>query len=215
MQAPDHDTSSRQRILAATAEVLGRNGMTKLSLSAVALQARVSRPTLPVLRRQGCWLASWCGQQYERPWPTRPPAILRRLDGAAGARRTNSPIRTRMMTSSRPGHQDWLGHPRCGPARAETPQGGARPALACGSGDDGALSVGKRRRRPVPWNKLRYAARVSTTLSAGPRIACRRLIRRCLASARISSVCSPSGAPRGESPWRAVKVRGRRHRHQR
>lgn len=40
------DNSSRQRILAATAEVLGRNGMTKLSLSDVAMQARVSRPTL-------------------------------------------------------------------------------------------------------------------------------------------------------------------------
>jgi len=46
MRAPDPDTSSRQRILAATAEVLGRNGMTKLSLSEVALQAGVSRPTL-------------------------------------------------------------------------------------------------------------------------------------------------------------------------
>ena len=42
----DTDTSSRQRILAATAEVLGRNGMTKLNLSEVALQAGVSRPTL-------------------------------------------------------------------------------------------------------------------------------------------------------------------------
>ena len=42
----DIDNSSRQRILAATAEVLGRNGMTKLSLSEVALQAGVSRPTL-------------------------------------------------------------------------------------------------------------------------------------------------------------------------
>ena len=42
----DTDTSSRQRILAATAEVLGRNGMTKLSLSEVASQAGVSRPTL-------------------------------------------------------------------------------------------------------------------------------------------------------------------------
>jgi AcrR family transcriptional regulator len=38
--------STRQRILAATAEVLGRNGRTKLSLSEVALQAGVSRPTL-------------------------------------------------------------------------------------------------------------------------------------------------------------------------
>jgi TetR/AcrR family transcriptional regulator, repressor for uid operon len=40
------DDSTRQRILAATAEVLGRNGMAKLSLSRVALQAGVSRPTL-------------------------------------------------------------------------------------------------------------------------------------------------------------------------
>ncbi len=40
------DTSTRNRILAATAEVLGRSGQTKLSLSEVALQAGVSRPTL-------------------------------------------------------------------------------------------------------------------------------------------------------------------------
>jgi TetR/AcrR family transcriptional regulator, repressor for uid operon len=40
------DSSTRERILAATAEVMGRNGMTKLSLSKVALQAGVSRPTL-------------------------------------------------------------------------------------------------------------------------------------------------------------------------
>ena len=45
-QATDTDTSTRQRILAATAEVLGRNGKTKLSLSEVATQAGVSRPTL-------------------------------------------------------------------------------------------------------------------------------------------------------------------------
>ncbi|ADU00073.1 MULTISPECIES: TetR/AcrR family transcriptional regulator [Mycolicibacterium] len=44
-QTPD-DVSTRQRILAATAEVLGRSGQTKLSLSEVALQAGVSRPTL-------------------------------------------------------------------------------------------------------------------------------------------------------------------------
>lgn len=43
---PEDDTSSRHRILKATAEVLGRNGQTKLSLSEVALQAGVSRPTL-------------------------------------------------------------------------------------------------------------------------------------------------------------------------
>jgi len=66
----DADNSTRQRILAATAEVLGRNGMTKLSLSQVALQAGVSRPTLYR------WFASkrelldafavWERQYYER-----------------------------------------------------------------------------------------------------------------------------------------------------
>lgn len=40
------DTSTRHRILAATAEVLARSGQSKLSLSEVALQAGVSRPTL-------------------------------------------------------------------------------------------------------------------------------------------------------------------------
>jgi AcrR family transcriptional regulator len=43
---PVEDTSTRRRILAATAEVLARSGQTKLSLSEVALQAGVSRPTL-------------------------------------------------------------------------------------------------------------------------------------------------------------------------
>ncbi|WP_101949327.1 TetR/AcrR family transcriptional regulator [Mycobacterium sp. 3519A] len=46
MTMPSADNSSRERILAATAEVLGSHGMSKLSLSEVALQARVSRPTL-------------------------------------------------------------------------------------------------------------------------------------------------------------------------
>lgn len=40
------DPSTSRRILDATAEVLGRSGMSKLSLSEVALQAGVSRPTL-------------------------------------------------------------------------------------------------------------------------------------------------------------------------
>lgn len=40
------DESTSERILAATAEVLSRNGMSKLSLSEVAQQAGVSRPTL-------------------------------------------------------------------------------------------------------------------------------------------------------------------------
>ena len=42
----DADTSTRERILAATSEVLSRNGMTKLSFSEVALHAGISRPTL-------------------------------------------------------------------------------------------------------------------------------------------------------------------------
>jgi AcrR family transcriptional regulator len=64
------DKSSRERILAATAEVLGRNGRTKLSLSEVATHAGVSRPTLYR------WFASkkelldafsvWERQSYER-----------------------------------------------------------------------------------------------------------------------------------------------------
>lgn len=45
-QLTDDENTTRERILAATAEVLGRNGMTKLSLSEVAIQAGVSRPTL-------------------------------------------------------------------------------------------------------------------------------------------------------------------------
>jgi AcrR family transcriptional regulator len=44
--AVEDDTSTRRRILVATSEVLKRNGQTKLSLSEVALQAGVSRPTL-------------------------------------------------------------------------------------------------------------------------------------------------------------------------
>ncbi|MCW2515080.1 MAG: betI 13 [Mycobacterium sp.] len=45
---PDNgdDTSTRSRILAATSEVLARSGQAKLSLSEVAMQAGVSRPTL-------------------------------------------------------------------------------------------------------------------------------------------------------------------------
>ena len=64
------DNSTRQRILAATAEVLGRNGMTKLSLSEVALQAGVSRPTLYrwFASKRDLLDASWCGSGsiYER-----------------------------------------------------------------------------------------------------------------------------------------------------
>lgn len=70
VQATDADPSTRERILAATATVLGRHGMTKLSISEVAAQAQVSRPTLYR------WFASkrelldafvvWERQYYER-----------------------------------------------------------------------------------------------------------------------------------------------------
>ena len=70
MNAAGADQSTRERILAATAEVLGRHGMAKLSLSEVAVQAQVSRPTLYR------WFASkrdlldafavWERQYYER-----------------------------------------------------------------------------------------------------------------------------------------------------
>jgi AcrR family transcriptional regulator len=42
----EDEMSSRERILHATAEVLGRSGQAKLSLSEVAIEAGVSRPTL-------------------------------------------------------------------------------------------------------------------------------------------------------------------------
>lgn len=42
----DDDNSTRRRILLATAEVMGRRGQSSLSLTEVAQQAQVSRPTL-------------------------------------------------------------------------------------------------------------------------------------------------------------------------
>lgn len=64
------DTSSRERILAAAAEVLGRMGKTKLSLSEVALQAGVSRPTLYrwFASKEGLLdaLGEWETHMYER-----------------------------------------------------------------------------------------------------------------------------------------------------
>jgi TetR/AcrR family transcriptional regulator, repressor for uid operon len=93
------DQSTRERILAATAEVLGRNGMTKLSLSEVALQAGVSRPTLYR------WFASkrelldafvvWERQYYERAAPRRQPICPRARGSTRRCRsssNTSSPI---------------------------------------------------------------------------------------------------------------------------
>jgi AcrR family transcriptional regulator len=82
--------STRDRILAATAEVLGRNGMTKLSLSEVAAQAQVSRPTLYR------WFASkrelldafvvWERQYYER-------AVAEATTGLPPAERLDAALR--------------------------------------------------------------------------------------------------------------------------
>ncbi|MBB2990026.1 AcrR family transcriptional regulator [Mycolicibacterium iranicum] len=70
MQQKPPDNATRQRILAATAEVLGRNGTAKLSLSEVAAQAGVSRPTLyryfTDKRELLDVFAVWERQYYER-----------------------------------------------------------------------------------------------------------------------------------------------------
>ncbi|MGV0716631.1 TetR/AcrR family transcriptional regulator [Mycolicibacterium sp. XJ662] len=64
------DIPTRERLLAATAEVLGRHGMTKLSLSEVAQEAGVSRPTLyrwfPSKRDLLDAFVVWERQLYER-----------------------------------------------------------------------------------------------------------------------------------------------------
>ena len=94
---PDAENSTRQRILAATAEVLGRNGMTKLSLSEVAVQAGVSRPTLYR------WFASkrdlldgfvvWERQFYER-------AVADATAGLPQTRSSTRPCGSSSSTSS-------------------------------------------------------------------------------------------------------------------
>ena len=74
----DDETSSRHRLLLATAEVLGRSGQTKLSLSEVALQAGVSRPTLYR------WFASKPVKQYTAE-AVEAPLTLRVYPGADGS----------------------------------------------------------------------------------------------------------------------------------
>lgn len=89
-QLADADGTTRERILAATAEVLGRRGMTKLSLSEVALQASVSRPTLYR------WFASkeeliaafgtWEGQTFEH-------GVAEATAGLSGRERLDAALR--------------------------------------------------------------------------------------------------------------------------
>lgn len=87
----DADDATRQRILAATAEVLGRTGTAKLSLSDVAAQAGVSRP--PLYRDFGRKrelldvFAAWERRYYERAIAeaTANPPAHQRLDAALQA----------------------------------------------------------------------------------------------------------------------------------
>ena len=92
------DTSSRERILAATAEVLGRNGMSKLSLSEVALQAGVSRPTLyrwfSDKRELLDAFVVWERQYYER-------AVADATTDLPACERLDAALRTSSSTSSR------------------------------------------------------------------------------------------------------------------
>ena len=88
---PEIDNSTRERILTAAAEVLGRRGTTKLSLSDVAHQAGVSRPTLYR------WFGSkrdlldafvvWEREYYER-------AVAEASAGLARADRLDATLRT-------------------------------------------------------------------------------------------------------------------------
>jgi len=88
VDAPDNST--RQRILAATAEVLGRNGMTKLSLSEVATQAGVSRPTLYRWFPSKEELVS-AFSRYERH--TFDTGIARATEGLRGTERLDAALR--------------------------------------------------------------------------------------------------------------------------
>jgi AcrR family transcriptional regulator len=85
------DTSTRERILAATAEVLGNNGMTKLSLSEVAAQAGVSRPTLyrwfGSKRELLDAFVGWERQSYER-------AVAKASAGLPAEERLDAALRT-------------------------------------------------------------------------------------------------------------------------
>ncbi len=155
MQAPDRDTSSRQRILAATAEVLGRNGMTKLSLSEVALQAGVSRPTLyryfADKRELLDAFVVWERQFYERAVAEATADIpaCERLDAALRViveYQQSYPGLRMIDIEPAPGHHETVAsHPAdARPARAACPR--AEPDLGRrhgGSGGDGALSGGK------------------------------------------------------------------------
>ena len=158
----EDDNSTRQRILAATAEVLGRNGMTKLSLSEVALQAGVSRPTLYR------WFASkrdlldgfvvWERQYYER-------AVAEATAGLPASERLDAALRViveyqqsypglrmidiepaqviRRLSRVIPLMRITAGAPR---ARARCRAGGRDRR----SGRGFALPGAQRRRRPVP-----------------------------------------------------------------
>ncbi|CAN5697508.1 TetR/AcrR family transcriptional regulator [soil metagenome] len=84
------DASTRQRILAATAEVLGRTGHSKLSFSDVALNAGLSRPTLYRWFASKADLLEAFGV-YERQLFER--NITRATDGLRGKERLDAALR--------------------------------------------------------------------------------------------------------------------------
>lgn len=86
----DDGGSTRSRILTATAEVLSRNGLTKLSLSDVAAQAGVSRPTLYRWFASKEELLSAFGE-YERQ--TFDTGISRATAGLRGAEKLDAALR--------------------------------------------------------------------------------------------------------------------------
>ena len=106
----DEDTSTRQRLLVATAEVLARKGMTKLSLSEVALQAGVSRPTLyrwfaskeELLDAFGGWERTWDPDRRVVPAPLRPAAPTDDAELRARLACRNGTVRRRKMVSPEP-----------------------------------------------------------------------------------------------------------------
>lgn len=84
------DIPTRERLLAATAEVLGRHGMAKLNLSEVAQEAGVSRPTLyrwfPSKRELLDAFVVWERQSYER-------AVAQATAGLPPAERLDAALR--------------------------------------------------------------------------------------------------------------------------
>ena len=204
------DSSTRQRILAATAEVLGRNGMTKLSLSEVAAAGRgVAADALSVVRLQegtarrirgvGAAVLRACGRRGDR----RPSRVREARCGAAGDRRL--PAVLSGATHDR--HRTGAGH---------------QAAVAGHSADARSGSSGWRTGPIPPWRCRRLCAwRFRTTWCAATMtttswISCGTppgsSTTRLEFGEDLVGVLRPSSrCGRARFPRRAVEVRGRGH----